>query len=142
MEIITISKEFRFEASHILPQHPGKCSRLHGHSWVLRVEVSGPINPLTGFVIDYTDLKDLVQLGIIDIVDHQHLGCGGVILGAEEDYQSAVFGAKFYPSSENLVLKFRDILDEVIDSPSAQLTAIILEETCTSRAEWRRSYNA
>ncbi|NES98612.1 MAG: 6-carboxytetrahydropterin synthase QueD, partial [Desertifilum sp. SIO1I2] len=34
-----IYKEFRFEAAHHLPHHDGKCRRLHGHSWVGRVQV-------------------------------------------------------------------------------------------------------
>jgi len=37
----TIYKEFCFEAAHILPKHNGKCSRLHGHSWLARVYVKG-----------------------------------------------------------------------------------------------------
>src|SRR5438034_5141876 len=53
--VMLLRKTFRFEASHILPKHPGKCSRLHGHSWVLHVSITGPINRDTGFVMDYAD---------------------------------------------------------------------------------------
>ena len=38
-----IRKRFRFEAAHTLPFHPGKCARMHGHSYRLEVAVSGPI---------------------------------------------------------------------------------------------------
>lgn len=37
-----LEKTFRFEASHQLPKHDGKCARLHGHSWVGRVVIEGP----------------------------------------------------------------------------------------------------
>lgn len=68
-----LSKEFRFEASHVLPKHPGKCSRLHGHSWVLTVSVEGPVTKESGFVMDYADISAMVK-PLIDRLDHRHLG--------------------------------------------------------------------
>lgn len=68
-----IAKEFTFEASHILPNHPGKCSNLHGHSWRLIVYVEGKVDPQTGMVCDYADLKAGVEPVIGDL-DHAHLG--------------------------------------------------------------------
>jgi 6-pyruvoyltetrahydropterin/6-carboxytetrahydropterin synthase len=81
-----VSKEFCFESAHILPRHPGKCSRLHGHSWRLKVEVHGPVKSETGFVRDYYDLTEAVQ-PIVDRFDHQLLNC-----------------FVRYPSSENLAI--------------------------------------
>ena len=40
---LQIRKHFRFEAAHALPFHPGKCARMHGHSYRLEVAVRGPI---------------------------------------------------------------------------------------------------
>lgn len=67
-----ISKEFTFEASHILPRHPGKCHRLHGHSYKVTVGVDCTIDPKSGFVMDYGDLKSIVS-PFIDRLDHRHL---------------------------------------------------------------------
>lgn len=67
-----ISKDFTFEASHVLPRHPGKCSRLHGHSYKVTVVVECTIDPRTGFVLDYGDMKKIVS-PFIDRLDHQHL---------------------------------------------------------------------
>jgi len=67
-----ISKEFGFEASHILLRHHGKCSRLHGHSWRIQVEVEGDVRKDSQFVLDYADLSKLVE-PIVDRFDHQHL---------------------------------------------------------------------
>lgn len=67
-----ISKDFTFEASHILPNHPGKCRNLHGHSWILKVALEGPLNLKTGFVLDYNDLSAIVS-PLIDVLDHTHL---------------------------------------------------------------------
>lgn len=72
-----ISKEYRFEASHILRNHDGKCARLHGHSYRVVVEVVGNVNDLVsapdeGMIIDYAVLDNLVR-PIIQELDHRHL---------------------------------------------------------------------
>ncbi len=77
MEEWTIFKEFRFEAAHILPHHGGKCSRLHGHSWVGRVYLKGnyleKTGPSQGMIMDYGDLKKYVQPLLDDYLDHYFL---------------------------------------------------------------------
>lgn len=70
--MIGISKAYKFEAAHVLPQHPGKCSRLHGHSYRLRVSVIGQVNPETGFVLDYNELDKIVD-PIVEKFDHTFL---------------------------------------------------------------------
>lgn len=67
-----IRKEFTLCASHILPNHPGKCSRLHGHNWKITVEVEGAVSRTTGMVLDFADVKRAVK-PIIERLDHQHL---------------------------------------------------------------------
>jgi 6-pyruvoyltetrahydropterin/6-carboxytetrahydropterin synthase len=135
-----LSKEFRFEASHILPKHPGKCSRLHGHSWVLKVYVKGEIDTETGFVIDYADLKKVVQ-PIVDSLDHRHLGQGRipgddiVYLKMWEEWSPAGMGDRFYPSSENLLMWIAGRLTTPIggyDALCFPWSRLELNETCTS----------
>lgn len=162
MNRLTISKTFTFEASHVLPKHPGKCSRLHGHSWVLTIGVSGLVNPETGFVVDYAELKKCVDEHVIEKLDHTHLGFSRAYhsLGTWSDYEVAdliateptcavpYFGEEFYPSSENLVVAIARLLDpliqelpgyKVVDGPrqGLRLEFVRLNETCTSQAEWR-----
>lgn len=138
---IIISKSFTFEASHVLPRHPGKCRRLHGHSWKLTVSVIGYVDPNTGFVCDYGDLAKVVREQIIDRVDHQHLGMGDMRsdFDLREPYL-APFGPEFYPSSENLVNAFAGILWRPVQNlpNNPTLYEIALEETCTSKAIWRK----
>lgn len=74
----TIRKEFTFEASHVLPDHEGKCSRLHGHSYRVEVFVEGEVNGTRGesddgMVMDFGELSRLVQTHILDHLDHRHL---------------------------------------------------------------------
>lgn len=71
-----MTKEFRFEASHRLPHHDGKCNRLHGHSWRLTVCVGGDRlasdGPKRGMLMDYGDITAVVK-PIVDGLDHSHL---------------------------------------------------------------------
>lgn len=140
MTEVIISKNFTFEASHVLPKHPGKCSRLHGHSWGLTVSVAGPIDGETGFVSDYGILKNLVDLHIVQQFDHSHLGQGvaRTMGGITVQDWTPYFGPTFYPSSENLVVAIARILTPLIaEIPNVRLYEIALKETCTSEARYR-----
>lgn len=72
-----LTKSFRFEASHRLPLHDGKCARLHGHSWTLTVCVRRSeveqAGPKQGMAVDYYDLSQVVKPLIEDKLDHHHL---------------------------------------------------------------------
>ena len=69
-----VCKIFRFDAAHYLPNYVGKCSRLHGHTWTLEVEVSSSklisTGSEAGMVIDFGELKKAVNREIIDKLDH------------------------------------------------------------------------
>ena len=66
--------EFTFEAAHRLPNVPAshKCARLHGHSFHVRVTVSGPIDPALGWVIDFADVKQAFA-PLHALLDHHYL---------------------------------------------------------------------
>jgi 6-pyruvoyltetrahydropterin/6-carboxytetrahydropterin synthase len=51
--------EFSFEAAHRLPNVPPdhKCARLHGHSFQVRLTVTGPVDPRMGWVIDFAEVN-------------------------------------------------------------------------------------
>lgn len=72
-----LGKEFRFEASHVLPNHKGKCSRLHGHSWRGTVYVQGNYlqekGSSSGMVVDYADISSHLKPLIETYLDHYHL---------------------------------------------------------------------
>ena len=63
-----IAEEFRWEMGHRLPFHEGGCQNLHGHSYRLRVEITGEPDA-QGMVLDYFDLKAAVQ-PLVDSLDH------------------------------------------------------------------------
>lgn len=71
---VRLTHEFRFEAAHRLPKVPPghKCQRLHGHSFKIEVSVRGPVNPETGWFIDFSVLQDEWKK-VYDVIDHNYL---------------------------------------------------------------------
>ncbi|MCS6040232.1 6-carboxytetrahydropterin synthase [Klebsiella pneumoniae subsp. pneumoniae] len=55
----TLFKDFTFEAAHHLPHVPEghKCGRLHGHSFMVRLEITGEVDPIPGGSADFAELK-------------------------------------------------------------------------------------
>ncbi|UOP04709.2 6-carboxytetrahydropterin synthase QueD [Conchiformibius kuhniae] len=67
------AKQFSFDMAHMLDDHDGKCRNLHGHTYILQVEVAGELCPdgaKRGMVIDFGDLKTLVKQHVLDKMDH------------------------------------------------------------------------
>ena len=65
-----VRRQFDFEAAHHLPRHPGRCRQLHGHSYRLLVTVDRPVDPASGFAIDFGDLKSIVAREVVSVLDH------------------------------------------------------------------------
>ena len=83
--MIYLTRKCEFSASHFYhnPEWSaeenqrafGKCANLngHGHNYTLEVTVKGEINPVTGFVVDLKELKDILNREVVDAMDHRHL---------------------------------------------------------------------
>ena len=67
-----IVKEFTFDSAHNLKWHDGKCVNLHGHTYKMQVGVKGKIDD-NGVVIDFGDLKKIVNELIDEKLDHKYL---------------------------------------------------------------------
>jgi 6-pyruvoyltetrahydropterin/6-carboxytetrahydropterin synthase len=69
-----IVKEFHFEAAHFLPRvhETHKCKNLHGHSYTVKIRAVGPVNPETGWVFDFGQLKEVMN-PLLAKLDHQVL---------------------------------------------------------------------
>jgi 6-pyruvoyltetrahydropterin/6-carboxytetrahydropterin synthase len=67
-----ISKDFVFSAAHQIRMHGGKCERLHGHNWRIRVHArAGALNRI-GMVVDFADLQRVVA-ELCARFDHQNM---------------------------------------------------------------------
>ncbi len=113
---MVIRKHFRFEAAHVLPHHPGKCSRLHGHSYRLEVAVRGPLQqagPARGMVVDFDEISALVRPLVVERLDHASLN-----------------DVMENPTAEHIALWIWDALAEQLP----QLDEIVVWETPTACA--------
>jgi 6-pyruvoyltetrahydropterin/6-carboxytetrahydropterin synthase len=63
-----IHTERKIDAAHSLPNYKGKCANLHGHSWRIVVEVVGVKNEETGMLIDFVEIKK-----VLDNYDHKNI---------------------------------------------------------------------
>lgn len=69
-----IYREFHFEAAHFLPSAPAghPNSRIHGHSFRVRVSVEGEPDPDTGLVMHFDDLTAAITEAR-EALDHRML---------------------------------------------------------------------
>lgn len=111
-----LKKEFRFEASHKLTNHAGKCSRLHGHSWYFTVEIVGEVDK-NNMVIDYSAIKKVIKPIIVEKLDHWHLND---TLETED------------PTSEYVAKWIYDVLNPLFKNENFTLNAVEVKETCTA----------
>ena len=114
-----ITKEFTFEAAHLLPNVPEghKCRRLHGHSFKVDIVVRGELDPKLGWVMDYADITKAFK-PIWERLDHHYLN---EIPGLEN------------PTSEILAKWIWQQLKPLLP----ELSRVRIHETCTSGCEYR-----
>ena len=114
-----IYKDFSLESAHRLPNVPEghKCSRVHGHSFQVRVVVQGEPGEESGWVLDFADIKAAFR-SVHDRLDHRYLND---IPGLEN------------PTSENLARWIWAHLEQDLTG----LARIEVKETCTSGCIYR-----
>jgi 6-pyruvoyltetrahydropterin/6-carboxytetrahydropterin synthase len=116
---------FSFEACHSLAEnYVGPCSRMHGHSYKLSVEVEGVPDPDTGMVMDFKVLKKMVNENIIDKVDHQNLN----------EIMPEQFSLPGNTTCEKMIVAFWWALDHDLMDMGVKLVKLKLWETEDSHA--------
>lgn len=115
----TIFKEFQFEAAHFLPNVPEghKCGRLHGHSFLVRLELSGDVDQKSGWLIDFADVKAAFK-PIYDSLDHHYLN---EIEGLENPTSEVLAKWIWQQTKPHLPL----------------LSAVLVKETCSAGCIYR-----
>lgn len=149
MPKIRITKRFTFETGHALYGFDGKCRNVHGHGYKLYVTVIGePISDNDhvkhGMVMDFGDLKKIVNEEIVDQYDHAivfnkntpHKALGESL----REKGHPVILADFQPTSENLVAHFAKRIKARLPE-EVKLFSLRLHETDKNYAEWYASDN-
>ncbi len=132
---VYITRQVHFNAAHRL-HNPSKSQKWnveqyglctnphwHGHNYVLEVTVRGEPDPETGYILDLSELKDVLQKAILDKCDHRNLN------------DDVPFLRGLIPSTENLVIAFWQQIEPLL--PAGKLHCVKLFETPRNFAEYR-----
>ncbi len=143
MAKIRVTKEFSFEMAHVLWKYDGPCKNVHGHSYKLFVTLTGkPVNdeddPKNGMVIDFSDLKKIVNKEIIELFDHT-VAVSNLVAENRQEALKLMFGnvlvVDYQPTCENLVADIAERIRSHLPE-GVELHNLRLYETATSYAEW------
>ena len=110
-----LSKEFVFDAAHNLVNYHGKCEKLHGHTYRLRVVIKG-LPDEEGMIIDFLEVSKIVKENVISKLDHSYLN--------EIIPQ---------PSAENISVWIWKNLEQDLKRENCSLYEIHVWETSTSK---------
>ncbi len=115
-----ITKEFHFSASHQLAHLPDdhQCARMHGHNYVVEVELAAPNLNADGFVPDYGELKPL-KTYIDETFDHHHLNDVMNILTTTENMARHFYGWG----------AFSACIEAAQDGPKVVMKIVIFDDT-------------
>ena len=116
--VVRLCRKFAFEAAHRLPYAPEghKCRRLHGHSFQVEVICEGPVDPKTGWLIDFADIKRAFE-PLHERLDHNYLN---EIEGLEN------------PTAEKLA----DWIWKRLKPCLPLLVEVVISETCTASCRY------
>lgn len=137
---VVIGKRFTFDAAHRLGRHNGKCSRPHGHTYILEIDFAGPVETREvswqGMVVDYYDVKNMVEELIMSKFDHQDLNkvVTPYFPGRDPETENVT-------TVENLVGVFAKMIQDWMHDRllfyGIRVHRVRLQETPNSWAEWR-----
>ena len=113
----TLKVEEAFEAAHRVAGYPGKCDRLHGHSWVVEAEVQGKELDELGMLVDFKVIKKALQ-EVLESFDHCYLN------------ELAPFKAGLNPTAENLArIIFEKLEGHEVFQCDSHLSAVTVFES-------------
>ena len=107
--------ERKIDAAHKLVDYDGLCKNLHGHTWKIEVDICGEVDPVTGMVVDFRKVKD-----IIDELDHSYLN-------------EIIDETK--PTAENILLYLWGKIEDEVCVEGCSLTRVRVYESENSFAE-------
>lgn len=117
--MITVTKDFTFDAAHYLEDYVGPCANMHGHTYRGSVTIKPERNNAEDMVIDFKDLKEIIQQTVVNKFDHK-------VINEVVEYN---------PTAENMVA---DIAHTLIPRIPVALCLIEVKlwETSDSHATW------
>lgn len=126
---VAVTKQFTFDAAHHLHCYEGKCKNLHGHTYRLKITISGYVNEI-GMVVDFSYIKKIYEETIKKKLDHRYLN---EVL------------PKMNTTAENMIVWIWEELDKRLEADGLKrlghrLEELVLYETPTSYATLKREW--
>jgi 6-pyruvoyltetrahydropterin/6-carboxytetrahydropterin synthase len=139
--MVYITRKETFSAAHKLERKDwseeknhavfGKCSNenWHGHNYIIYVTVKGEVDPETGFVINLTQVSEIIQKKVLDKVDHKNLNL-------DVDFMHGIL-----PSTENFAIAIWNQLEASINKLGGTLHCVKVQETEKNFVEYFGTLN-
>jgi 6-pyruvoyltetrahydropterin/6-carboxytetrahydropterin synthase len=119
-----ISVDESFAAGHSLRNYRGKCEKVHGHNYKVRVTLEGETLNAAGLLVDFTELKRVLH-AVIERLDHEFLN------------DIPPFD-QLNPSAENMAKYFHDEISRGLAAEAGvRVASVRIWETDTSIATYR-----
>ena len=128
-----VSKEIHFCYGHRLLNYDGKCAHPHGHNGKIVIELEAAKLDGRGMVVDFGDVKDIVQKWVDEQLDHKMIlkkedSLVGVLKGMKEPY----FLMDENPTAENLA----KLVYQFAKSKKLPVESVTFWETVSSSATY------
>ncbi|MFC0771341.1 6-pyruvoyl trahydropterin synthase family protein [Terrimonas alba] len=138
--MLQITKIFRFEMAHAIHGYPGKCKNIHGHSYELYVTIASADTsenflPGPGLIMDFKELKQIVNESLIQQLDHQLVLSRDFLKAHPVPYPDNLLQWEHEPSAENILVYAQQIISKKLPA-TVRLVKLKLFETNDSYAEW------
>lgn len=136
--------------AHMLANHEGKCRNIHGHTYKMQVEVArmdkklihAPGKTDHGMVIEFNDLKDIVNRLIVDKLDHAFLYWTASTDPMEHEiadvlrkYKRKLVEISYRPTAEEMSVAFRDEINKEMKKFGVYVSELVVWESPTSYAK-------
>lgn len=135
--MLSVTKIFTFEAAHAISDYDGACKNIHGHSYKLHVTVTCKKGLTNSMVIDFKQLKKIIQQGILNDYDHAlMLKINKINLAATQVIGTKLLWFDEEPTAENILLDMAKKLQLNLPD-NIVLKELKLHETETCFATWQ-----
>lgn len=128
-EGVTVRLRSTFHAAHRLPQLPGKCRSLHGHTWRAWAEVTAPEGELddNGIIADFAHIKNALRAITTDLFDH------GTMLGVEDRMHLALKSDAYTddPEEQKVFIFGREPYTKDLRWPTVENVAVLVHRMLT-----------
>lgn len=143
--MMEISREHSIAVAHRLYEYGGRCERLHGHNYRIRVTLTARQLDGLGMVADFVDVKKVLFGALEREWDHHTLLfaedplCGQLAAILDDD---SVRPVPFNPTAENMAAHLATVLFPAAMAQEGfegvEIVAVTVWETDNSSATWRR----